>query len=242
MSIKAYDNIPDNVLDQVHTTQEGKSYTIRCSEKLAVDMKFSGKTQPSSNSQGWERSSTKYFQQLHQNHPEMFSAKNVARIQNNQAPIVDQKIIDHNPQYAQFKGEQLVHHHVGGDGQAVAVPRSIHKGFGEIHNHEKNAGITQNCREFSERCDRYVQNHPDQRSKSASEMSRLVGAKPSQSPQNAAPSQTGKGQQSNPRSAAVKSTLQSHSSQSGSRASAVHAVSAKSTSGQSQGHTGGQSR
>lgn len=174
MPIKAYDNIPDSVLDETHTTQNGKTYTIRCDEKLVVDMSFKGKNQPTSNSQGWERNNAKYFQQLHQNHPEMFSAKNTARIQNGQAPIVDQKMIDHNPQFAQFKGEPLAHHHIGGDGQAAAVPRSMHMGYGEIHNHEKKAGITQNCKDFSQKCDNYVQANPNAMGKSSSEMSNYV--------------------------------------------------------------------
>jgi len=37
-----------------------------------------------------------------------------------------------------------VHHHIGGGGQAVAVPSKIHKGFGGIHNNEKQLGIWNN--------------------------------------------------------------------------------------------------
>lgn len=225
MPIKAYSNIPDSVLDETHTTQNGKTYTIRCDEKLVVDMSFKGKNQPTSNSQGWERNSAKYFQQLHQNHPEMFSAKNTARIQNNQVPIVDQKMIDHNPQFAQFKGEPLAHHHIGGDGQAAAVPRSIHMGYGEIHNHEKKAGITQNCKDFSQKCDNYVQVNASAVGKNATEMSNCVGhsqAKSSgQTGNNTSVSNatqnSGKNIQgastSNARSEAVKSTLNSRTSQ-----------------------------
>lgn len=225
MPIKAYANIPDSVLDETHTTQNGKTYTIRCDEKLVVDMSFKGKNQPTSNSQGWERNSAKYFQQLHQNHPEMFSAKNTARIQNNQVPIVDQKMIDHNPQFAQFKGEPLAHHHIGGDGQAAAVPRSIHMGYGEIHNHEKKAGITQNCKDFSQKCDNYVQVNTSAVGKNATEMSNCVGhsqAKSSSQTGNNisvsnATQNSGKDIQdastSNARSEAVKSTLNSRTSQ-----------------------------
>lgn len=224
MPIKAYDNIPDNVLDETHTTQNGKTYTIRCDEKLVVDMSFKGKNQPTSNSQGWERNSAKYFQQLHQNHPEMFSAKNTVRIQNNQAPIVDQKMIDHNPQFAQFKGEPLAHHHIGGDGQAAAVPRSMHMGYGEIHNHEKKAGITQNCKDFSQKCDNYVQKNANAVGKNASEMSNCVGhsqaKSSSQTGQNTSVSNTAQSTgknapsttTSNARSDAVNSVLNSQTS------------------------------
>lgn len=259
MSIKAYDSIPNSVLDEVHTTQDGKTYTIRCDEKLVVDMNFTGKDQTTSNSQGWERNSTKYFQQLQQNHPEMFSTKNTVRIQNGQAPIVDNKMISQNPQYAQFKGEPLVHHHIGGDGQAAAVPRSMHKGFGEIHNHEKNAGITQNCKDFSQKCDAYIQNNPNMQGKNASEMSNLVGVNQNQSSgkssanvQHGATSQTPQAAttkgttnniqtaQTSSRSSAVKSVLDSQnvhgSSQGQGRAQSVNGVlSGHSASGQSSG-------
>lgn len=257
MAIKAYDNIPDNVLDETHTTANGKTYTIRCNEKLVVDMSFKGKNQPTSNSQGWERSSSKYFQQLHQNHPEMFSAKNTARIQNNQAPIVDQKMIDHNPQFAQFKGEPLAHHHIGGDGQAAAVPRSMHMGYGEIHNHEKKAGITQNCKDFSQKCDNYVQKNANAVGKNASEMGKCVGYSQtnstSQTDKNASVSNTtqntGKSapnpSASNARSDAVDSVLNSQTgsqntqgnSQGTSRTQSVQDT----LSGQGHGSSSGQS-
>lgn len=236
MPIKAYDNIPDNVLDETHTTQNGKTYTIRCDEKLVVDMSFKGKNQPTSNSQGWERNSAKYFQQLHQNHPEMFSAKNTARIQNNQAPIVDQKMIDHNPQFAQFKGEPLAHHHIGGDGQAAAVPRSMHMGYGEIHNHEKKAGITQNCKDFSQKCNNYVQKNANAVGKNASEMSNCVGHSQAKSS-----SQTGK-------NTSVSNTAQSagknapSTTTSNARSDAVNSVLNSQTSSQnSQGTSRAQS-
>lgn len=240
MPIKAYDNIPDNVLDETHTTQNGKTYTIRCDEKLVVDMSFKGKNQPTSNSQGWERNSAKYFQQLHQNHPEMFSAKNTARIQNNQAPIVDQKMIDNNPQFAQFKGEPLAHHHIGGNGQAAAVPRSMHMGYGEIHNHEKKAGITQNCKDFSQKCDNYVQKNANAMGKNASEMSNCVGHSQAKSS-----SQTGK-------TTSVSNTTQSagknapSTSTSNARSDAVNSVlnsrtSSQNTQDRSQGTSRAQS-
>jgi hypothetical protein len=237
MSIKAYNGVPDTVLDEKHALPNGKSYTVRCNDKLAVDMNYQGKNLNSSNSQGWERNSQKYFEQLYQNHPEMFSARNVERIKNKQAPIVDQKFIQHNPQYAQFKNEKLVHHHIGGDGQAAAVPVSIHKGYGEIHNHEKNAGITQSCREFSDKCESYVQAHPNEIGKSASELGAVVekGQTKSAAMSNNSSVQNGSNAPSSPqktnassRSNAVNSVMSSQSNRSNSavqsRASAVDNV------------------
>lgn len=152
MAFYAYEGIPDQVLDKQHTTSTGEQYTLRHNETLKVEMAYLGKGNPHANSQGWERDSSKYFKALCQNHPEMFSKKNVARIQEGHAPIVDQKMISRNPSWAQYANQPLVHHHIGGDGEAVAVPKNMHKGQGEIHNQERDAGITENCRNFSKQC------------------------------------------------------------------------------------------
>lgn len=148
----SYEGISDDVLDKQHITSTGEHYTLRHNENLKVEMQYVGKGNSRANSQGWERNSTKYFDTLYHNHPEMFSKKNAARIKEGQAPIVDQKMITVNPGWAQYRNQPLVHHHIGGDGEAVAVPQNAHKGQGEIHNHEKAAGITGHCKSFSKTC------------------------------------------------------------------------------------------
>lgn len=152
MSFYSYEGVSDDVLDKVHTTSTGETYTLRHSESLKVEMQYLGKGNSNANSQGWERNSAKYFDSLYQSHPEMFSKKNMARVKDGHAPIVDAKMIAHNPGWEQYRNQLLVHHHIGGDGEAVAVPKNAHKGQGEIHNHEKAAGITDNCKSFSKTC------------------------------------------------------------------------------------------
>lgn len=152
MGFYSYEGVSDDVLDKVHTTSTGETYTLRHSENLKVEMQYLGKGNSNANSQGWERNSAKYFDSLYQSHPEMFSKKNAARVKDGHAPIVDAKMIAHNPEWAQYRNQPLVHHHIGGDGEAVAVPKNAHKGQGEIHNHEKAAGITDNCKNFSKTC------------------------------------------------------------------------------------------
>ena len=152
MSFYSYEGVSDDVLDKVHTTSTGETYTLRHSESLKVEMQYLGKGNSNANSQGWERNSAKYFDSLYQSHPEMFSKKNAARVKDGHAPIVDAKMIAHNPGWEQYRNQPLVHHHIGGDGEAVAVPQNAHKGQGEIHNHEKAAGITDNCKSFSKTC------------------------------------------------------------------------------------------
>ena len=152
MSFYSYEGVSDDVLDKVHTTSTGETYTLRHSESLKIEMQYLGKGNSNANSQGWERNSAKYFDSLYQSHPEMFSKKNAARVKDGHAPIVDAKMIAHNPGWEQYRNQPLVHHHIGGDGEAVAVPKNAHKGQGEIHNHEKAAGITDNCKSFSKTC------------------------------------------------------------------------------------------
>ncbi|EHO53636.1 hypothetical protein HMPREF9099_00688 [Lachnospiraceae bacterium oral taxon 082 str. F0431] len=152
MSFYSYEGVSDDVLDKVHTTSTGETYTLRHNESLKVEMQYLGRGNSNANSQGWERNSAKYFDSLYQNHPEMFSKKNAARVKDGHAPIVDAKMIAHNPGWAQYRNQPLVHHHIGGDGEAVAIPKNAHKGQGEIHNNEKAAGITDNCKSFSKTC------------------------------------------------------------------------------------------
>ena len=152
MSFYSYSGIPDSVIEKEHKTSTGETYSLKHNEKLKVEMPFLGKENTSANSQGWERNSSKYFEKLYNAHPEMFSKKNELRIQSGHAPVVDQKMISFNKEWGQYRNQTLVHHHIGGDGEAVALPENAHKGQGEIHNHEKAAGITDNCRSFSEKC------------------------------------------------------------------------------------------
>ncbi len=152
MGFYSYRGVSDQELDAQHTTSTGETYTLRHNESLKVEMQYLGKGNPSANAQGWERSSSRYFNTLLQNHPEMFSKKNEARVRAGHNPLVDQKMINANPGWARYRGQPLVHHHIGGDGEAVALPKNAHKGKGEIHNAEKAAGITENCKNFSRNC------------------------------------------------------------------------------------------
>lgn len=153
MAISAYKGVPDWEIRTQRTTSEGLPYDLNHPDELVVDMKYTGRNDSKSNAQGWERDSKGFFQQLRDNHPEYFSKKNNVAIETGSSPKVDAQFVKNFPQYKGYEGQTLVHHHIGGDGQAVAIPQSMHKGFGEIHNVEKNLGITQNCRNFSKRCE-----------------------------------------------------------------------------------------
>lgn len=171
MSIGVYDGVPRHKITQQRQTSEGKEYNLNHNEDLVVDMKYYGKDSgKTTNSQGWERSSSEYFKELNKNHPEYFSEKNQKLIERGKSPVVDSKFTEYFPEYKGYENETLVHHHVGGDGQAVAVPASMHKGSGEIHTVEKQAGITKNGQDFSKKCEKLCENNRENYGKNAKEL------------------------------------------------------------------------
>ncbi|WP_394556301.1 T7SS effector LXG polymorphic toxin [Priestia aryabhattai] len=112
--------------------------------RLVSEMNYKGKKKSGANAAGWERSASKHFNELLDKHPEFFSEANIERIENGLVPVVDDDFIKYFPQYKDCKGDKLIHHHIGGGGQAAAVPQSLHKGFGGIHNFEKEYKIRDN--------------------------------------------------------------------------------------------------
>lgn len=173
MAIGVYKNIPKNEITAQRYTSEGKAYNLDHNEELVVDMKFRGPQKDSGsevNAQGWERDSKYYFKELSKKHPEYFSEKNTKYIDGGKSPIVDARFVKYFPEYKGHENETLIHHHIGGDGQAVAIPKSEHKGYGEIHNVERQVGITKNGQEFSEECEKYCKRNTDGIGKTAKEL------------------------------------------------------------------------
>lgn len=179
MAISAYNGVPEWEIKVNRTTAEGLSYNLDHPDGLVVDMRYTGRESSRSNSQGWERDANGFFRELRSEHPEYFSPRNNAAIDAGTAPKVDAQFVNNFPQYKGYEGETLVHHHIGGDGQAVAVPKSMHTGFGEIHNVEKNLGITQNCREFSAQCEQVCLENSDNMGKRADYFRDKLGAEES---------------------------------------------------------------
>lgn len=161
MSIDIYAGVPAEEIVAKRVTSEGKIYSLNHPEGLVVNMRYKGTGMPNSNSQGWERSSSYYFKELQGKHPEFFSKKNTIRIEKGESPRVDTQFVKNFPQYKGYENEILIHHHVGKDGQAVAVPQSIHKGSGEIHVYENELGITDAAKKFSDQCQDICEKHPN---------------------------------------------------------------------------------
>ncbi|MBP9037176.1 MAG: hypothetical protein KBG38_05275 [Candidatus Cloacimonas sp.] len=107
-------------------------------------MAFKGVGKSSANSAGWERDAGKHFESLLDSNPNFWSEANVARIESGAVPVVDEIFVGYFHQYKNQMGDKLIHHHIGGGGQAAAVPQSLHKGFGGIHNVEKTYGVRGN--------------------------------------------------------------------------------------------------
>lgn len=170
MAIQALNGTSDDVLNAIHSTSDGRNYSLNYSEKITLSTNFIGQGKSNANSQGWERNSHKFFVQLEKEHPEMFSKANSLRIANHQNPIVDKRMIDHNPQFKDYKGDTLIHHHIGGDGEATALPAGMHKGYGGVHSAEKEAGITQRCKDFSNECQKCLSQNPDLKKSSSETM------------------------------------------------------------------------
>ena len=152
--IYSYRGISKSELDKPRLTSDGRQYSLNHDKALVIDMRYKGKGISTSNSQGWERNSGYYFKELFSRHPEFFSKKNMNRLSKGESPIVDATIVKYFPQYRDYKNEVLIHHHIGKNGQAVAIPASIHKGSGEIHNYENKLGITENANKFSVACEK----------------------------------------------------------------------------------------
>lgn len=152
-SIYSYIGISNIKLEEliVFLDDNGQKQTFSANlpKDLVINMPYVG-IKEKANSQLWLRDCHYYFKELLNKHPEYFSHRNMGLINNFRNPICDEQFVHYFKIYKSHIGETLVHHHIGGDGQAVAVPYSWHSGFGRIHNREKDIGITDNAEIFSE--------------------------------------------------------------------------------------------
>ncbi|MCY8955852.1 hypothetical protein MOE39_18795 [Bacillus cereus] len=126
--------------------------------RLVVEMNFKGKTNSGTNAAGWERNAKKFFNTLLKSNPEFWSVENTALIKRGRVPIVDEQFIKHFPQYKEYIKDPMRHHHIGEGGQAVALPKTLHPGYGGIHNVEKEWGITGIDNEIATRLETFINN------------------------------------------------------------------------------------
>ncbi|MDF2082110.1 T7SS effector LXG polymorphic toxin [Bacillus pseudomycoides] len=125
-------------------------------QRTVVEMPFGGKGEKYTNAEGWRRDLKYFWRELLDRHPEAFSPNNRAIIEGRNpftdSPVNDKVFREYFSQYdvKGVRGDKLVHHHIGGGGQAFPVPQKLHPGSGGIHNIEKEAGIWGKDKVYSE--------------------------------------------------------------------------------------------
>ncbi|MHB1151792.1 MAG: hypothetical protein ACYCWE_05815 [Eubacteriales bacterium] len=155
MKIYSYDLIGEDTLNIDHhlLNDLGLDLTFRINydPNLVVNMNFEGQGQNKANAQGWQRDQNYYFNNLLNNYPEAFSERNKKLIKEGRVPLCDQKFTDVFNEFRGYEGNKLIHHHIGGDGQAVALPQDLHVGTGGVHIAEKRVGIYDLTKNFSDK-------------------------------------------------------------------------------------------
>ncbi|MCM3359009.1 T7SS effector LXG polymorphic toxin [Psychrobacillus sp. MER TA 171] len=126
--------------------------------RITVEMPYVGKGKAGTNSEGWLRDKDFYWKEIMNKQPESLSKANKQKIQLGFSPIIDKTFREHFPQYdlKELYNDKLIHHHVGGGGQAVAVPSKLHPGTGGIHNAEKAASVWGNDSEYAELLEKFL--------------------------------------------------------------------------------------
>ncbi|OFD77382.1 hypothetical protein BWGOE8_32500 [Bacillus mycoides] len=127
--------------------------------RLTVEMPYVGKGQKNTNAEGWLRDKDFYWKEMLENYPEAFNRSNRQKIELGFAPINNPTFRKHFPQYdlKELYNDTLIHHHIGGGGQAVAVPSKLHPGLGGIHNAEKSAGVWGNDQKYAELLEKFLE-------------------------------------------------------------------------------------
>lgn len=80
------------------------------------------------NGRKWNRAW--YWEEVRKRAPEMFDKSNHYAIDRGFSPTANQTFIKHNPQFIEFKGEKLHHHHFKQGNIAYALPERLHIGKG----------------------------------------------------------------------------------------------------------------
>ena len=162
MSIFSWDGISEEDLRKeydLYLRENSPTASPYYNQDLIVNMDYIGVNNNKANKQGWERNAKKYWEAMLERYPNAFSSSNRFLIENYDelkvSPKCDQTFIDYFGvnEYTQNIGQVLVHHHIGQNGQVVAIPKGWHEG-GEnaaIHRIEYNLGVTHNAEKHSDK-------------------------------------------------------------------------------------------
>ena len=163
--VYSWENISEEVLQKeydLYLEPNSSKASPYYNKDLVVNMKYNGvdsflQGSSSTNKQGWSRDAEYYWKKMLEQHPNAFDRDNRFYIENfsklKVSPRVNQQFIDYFglEEYKPYMGQTLIHHHIGQDGQAVAIPQGMHQG-GEtsaIHRIESEIGVTDNAEKHS---------------------------------------------------------------------------------------------
>lgn len=150
------DDIPIRTYRNADLSKLETKYTA--DPRLTVEMPYVGNGKNGTNSEGWLRDKDYYWKEVLEKYPESISKANKQKIELGFSPINDKQFRQHFPQYdiKELYNDTLIHHHIGGGGQAVAVPSKLHPGSGGIHNAEKEAGVWGSDSHYAELLEKFL--------------------------------------------------------------------------------------
>ncbi|MEC0127792.1 hypothetical protein [Paenibacillus pabuli] len=146
--IRTYRNADLSKLDEIY----------QADPRLLVEMPYVGKGKPDTNSERWLRDNSYYWNEMLNKHPQAFNQSNIDKINLGFSPKNNPTFRSYFTQYdvEDLYNNTLIHHHVGGGGQAVAVPSGLHPGSGGIHNAEKGIGAWGNDSTYAELLEKFL--------------------------------------------------------------------------------------
>jgi hypothetical protein len=91
------------------------------------------------NSAGYPRNAAWFWEQVSVKNPEFMSPENLLhmRLGTKGYPKVDDQWLLHNPQHADYRGQQLIHHHIDQGSQATAIPVGVHREYHSVLHPDK---------------------------------------------------------------------------------------------------------
>jgi hypothetical protein len=106
-----------------------------------IEMPWRGVTDKS-NVQGYLRDHEYFWKQYvaNKNWAVHLSRDNQMLISSGAPPIVNDTWISHHPQHAPYKGDKLVHHHIGQGSRTVAIPETLHRAHNVLHQKQQTVG------------------------------------------------------------------------------------------------------
>ena len=88
------------------------------------------KGKQSKTSKGYLRDSKLFWKEYKKKYNKELSMKNLLRIKEGKAPVVDKQWIKFHKDHRPFKGQKLEHHHLDHKGYAIPLPQALHRAKG----------------------------------------------------------------------------------------------------------------